>query len=324
MFSTIFGQDPAIQTLKRALARGKLHHAYRFEGPSGVGKERTALALGQALVCTVSTVEGCGECAACRRVLHFSKDAPVVPQHPDVLFVARGLYPPPLVTARETTGISVEQIRKIVLPRVGYGPHEGRGLLVVIRDADELTTAAANALLKTLEEPHAGVHFVLLTSAPNRLLDTIRSRTQAVRFAPLPESVIRQILREHGKSEAAAPFANGSAQAALDFADPAFLAATEALIQKIQRAIAAETMEPGLELAAELPKDRDQVATLLQAYCQALSFQVREVARTEPDRAAELSRRFLSVGRAVDALEHNVSPVLAVEAMFVELRSTLH
>jgi len=328
VFRAILGQDPAIQTLKRALTRGKLHHAYRFEGPAGVGKELTALALAQALVCTQSSLsgpnpeEGCGQCSACRRAVHFSKDEPRVPQHPDVVLVAKGLYPPPLVTARESTGISVEQIRKVVLPRVGYGPHEGRGLLVLIRDAEDLTTAAANALLKTLEEPHSGVHFVLLTSAPNRLLDTILSRTQAVRFGPLSEANIRQILRDQGKDEAAAAFANGSVQAALEYADPARLAKVSELIRRMNEATAAETIEAGLELAGELPKDRDQVSALLEAYCQALALEARMVVAQRPDYAAELASNYRCAGRAIAALERNVTPLVAVEAMLVELRQS--
>jgi DNA polymerase III subunit delta' len=328
VFQAILGQDPAIQTLQRALTRGKLHHAYRFEGPPGVGKERTALALGQALVCTQTPhtgsnpEAGCGQCSACRRAVHFSNDDPRVPQHPDIVLVAKGLYPPPLVTARETTGISVEQIRKVVLPRVGYGPHEGRGLLVLIRDAEDLTVAAANALLKTLEEPHSGVYFVLLTSAPNRLLDTILSRTQAVRFGLLSEANIRHILREQGKDEAAAAFANGSAQAALEYADPTRLAKTEELIRRVQAASAADTIEAGLELAGELPKDREQVSALLAAYCQALALEARGVVGTRPDLAAEFARNYACAGRAIAALERNVTPLVVVEAMLVELRQS--
>src|SRR3954468_1892608 len=93
-FDAILGQPTAVRTLKTALASERLHHAYRFEGPDGVGKERAAFALAQALVCTVSPNVGCGECSACRRAVSLSDDAPAVPRHPDVVLVERGLYPP--------------------------------------------------------------------------------------------------------------------------------------------------------------------------------------------------------------------------------------
>src|SRR5690606_21596999 len=95
VFEGISGQPTAIQTLRQALARGRVHQAYRFEGTNGVGNERAALALAQSLLGTESgeTGEGCGACSACRRVVVFSELPPHVPKHPDVLVVARGLYP---------------------------------------------------------------------------------------------------------------------------------------------------------------------------------------------------------------------------------------
>src|SRR5687768_2908308 len=115
-FDAILGQDVALQTLKVALASGRLHHAYRFEGPDGVGKERAAFALAQALVCTRQPNVGCGECSACTRAVALSDDEPMVPRHPDVVLIERGLYPPAVLgrASPETTGIGVEQVRRIV------------------------------------------------------------------------------------------------------------------------------------------------------------------------------------------------------------------
>src|SRR5688572_8454452 len=117
VFDSIVGQPTAVETLKQALARGRLHHAYRFEGPEGVGKERVAFALAQSLVCTAGGVLGCGQCSACRRTLTLSDDEPRVPQHPDVVLIERGLYPAATLgrSSPETTGIGVEQVRRIVL-----------------------------------------------------------------------------------------------------------------------------------------------------------------------------------------------------------------
>src|SRR5262249_61614469 len=165
---------------------------------------------------------GCGECSACRRALTFSSEEPRLPLHPDVVLVQRGLYPPALLggSASEATGISVEQIRRVVLTRAAYRSHEQRALVFIVRDAEELTASAANALLNTLEEPAPHPHFVLLTSRPHRLLDTIRSRTLPVRFGPLPDALVVKILERHGLSPAHAALAQGSASHALDLADP--------------------------------------------------------------------------------------------------------
>src|SRR4051812_48064913 len=99
LLSTVLGQSGAIGTLERALRTGKVHHAYRFEGPNGVGKEMTAFALAQALVCATPAPEGhvhhaCGRCSACTRAVTFSSEPPQVPLHPDVVIVERGLYSP--------------------------------------------------------------------------------------------------------------------------------------------------------------------------------------------------------------------------------------
>ena len=93
----VLGQTAAVGTLERALATGKVHHAYRFEGPSGVGKEMTAFAFAQALVCTTPPPSGiayqaCGTCSACTRAVTLTAEAPRVPIHPDVVVLERGLY----------------------------------------------------------------------------------------------------------------------------------------------------------------------------------------------------------------------------------------
>ena len=138
MFSHILGQEPALQTLTRALDSRHVHHAYRFEGPPGVGKELAAFALAQALVCEGPGPRACEKCSACRRALRITEEEPHVPAHPDVILLQRGLYRG-RITANEATGISIEQVRRMVLERVGYGPHEGRARVFIVRDADELT-----------------------------------------------------------------------------------------------------------------------------------------------------------------------------------------
>lgn len=317
-FDGVLGQPTAVETLQRALRTGRVHHAYRFEGPEGVGKERTAFALAQALLCANGT--GCGQCSACRRVSTLSEQAPHVPLHPDVILVGRGLYSGTLLTAKESTGISVEQIRRLVLGRVGFPPHEGKALVVIVRDADELTISAANALLKTLEEPHAGVHFVLLTHRPNRLLDTVRSRTLAVRFGPLPEAALHTILTERGASLESAEFAQGSAGVALSWAEGNERDELEAFGQALEVAVRSPDLAAALEFAADLPRDRHVLVARLLGYAQLLATANRREVRQDPERALATALRYESVANAVDALERNAAPALAIEGMLAELR----
>ena len=129
-FARILGHERQKDILRRALAGGRLAHAYLFEGPEGVGKRLMALALVRAVFCPEG---GCGVCAACRKVDHHN--------HPDL-----HLLEP------DGTLIKIEQIRAIQ-KELSYRPLEARKKVCLIDSADRMNQAAGNALLKTLEEP---------------------------------------------------------------------------------------------------------------------------------------------------------------------------
>jgi DNA polymerase-3 subunit delta' len=321
-FGDILGQAPAVETLERALRSGRLHHAYRFEGPAGVGKELAALALAQALVCETTEPGACGKCSACRRAVTVTSDELRVPVHPDVVIVERGLYKGVLGSgASEATGIGIEQIRRVVLGRVGFAPHEGRALVFIVRHADELTVQAANALLKTLEEPHDKTYFLLVTSRPTRLLDTIRSRTLPVRFGPLPDSVVAEILRKRGLDPAVAPLAQGSAALAIELAEPDAKKERDDFVTAARAAVSAPDLVPGIRFAESRPKERDGVRDQLSFLAQALATDGRLLVAKDPDTAERRAREHALVLAAMDAVEKNVQPGLALEAMVIKLRS---
>lgn len=320
-FDSIRDQAPAIQTLRAALARGRVHHAYRFEGPEGVGKERAAFALAQALLCERSSGEGCGSCSACTRAVTLAAEEPRVPLHPDVVLVERGLYPSSIVSASEATGISVEQVRRVVLGRAGYPPHEGRALVFIIREAHELTVQAANALLKTLEEPIPRVHFVLLTSEPKRLLDTIRSRTLAIRFGPLSDATITEILEARGAPTRLAPLAEGSAALALRLADSESLERHEGFARAALEALAAPDLATGLSFAEARAHDRDTLKSQLGFLSHQLAARVKQLLDTAPEAAEREAVRHELVLQALRDLDKNAQPGLVLEAMLIRLRS---
>jgi len=316
--SDVLGQEPALQTLYHALDSGRVHHAYRFEGPAGVGKEMAALGLAQALVCEAGGKRACTKCSACLRALSFSTEDPCVPAHPDVVILQRGLYRG-RISANEATGISIEQVRRMVLERAGYRPHEGHALIFIVRDADELTVSAANALLKTLEEPGQSTHFILLTSRPNRLLDTIRSRTLPVRFSPLSESLVAQILESKGLSREVAPLAQGSVALALELASEDAIQERNEFVAGAKAAIAARDLAPGIKFA-EARRERDHLRSLLSFLAQSWALSARELVGSAVEEAEKCALRHRVVLSAMQDVERNVSPALALEAMIVRLR----
>ena len=207
-FAEILGQGRAVAQVRGAWLAGRMPQAYCFTGPEGVGKRTTALALAQALNCLApapgaarSTVgDACGSCVPCRKI--------AAGHHPDVTIVQ------PL----DKSVIGIDQIRELTA-RAGLRPYEGRAKVWLLDPADLMQEPAANALLKTLEESVGAALFVLITATPSALLPTIRSRCQSVRFEPLGETDLREILLRHGRSPeevgVAAALAGGSAARAL-------------------------------------------------------------------------------------------------------------
>jgi DNA polymerase III subunit delta' len=202
-FSEIVGQERAVRTLQETLRSGRIPNAYLFEGPWGVGKTRTALALAAALVCRTESDEACGTCDACLRVARF--------QHPDVRFLFPVMTdaddpesigetlqevandPHHVFTYEKASSIRIG-ITRDILKELAYRPYEGRRRVIVLRDADRMREDQYSAMLKSLEEPGASTLWVLTTARPHRLPPTIRSRCLKVRFRALSETEIEGYL----------------------------------------------------------------------------------------------------------------------------------
>ena len=327
LLSSVVGQATAVDTLRRALASDHVHHAYLFEGPDGVGKELAAFGLAQALVCerrSPGQPDACGTCHACIRAVPRPEERR--PVHPDVTVLERGLYEPTTIGRRtpETQDVSIDQVRTLVLARAAFPPHEGRAKVFLVRRAEELSASAANALLKTLEEPGARTHFVLLTAVPDALLPTIRSRTLRVRFGALPDDNVAALLRARGvaEPEAIARIAAGSMSAAVLASDPEASAQREKFVSRALAALDARSLSAALELAEEAKKvTKDVLVGQLESFAQALGAKARSTAAA-PGRAAETAaaRHALAL-LAVRQLDGNASAQLAFEAMMIRMRS---
>ncbi len=241
----------------------------------------------------------------------------MVPGHPDVLLVGRAVYPPNLIGgATEATGISVEQVRRIVMPRVGMPPHEAKHLVIIIRGAEDLTIAAANALLKTLEEPGKGVHFILLTSRPAQLLDTVLSRSLAVRFGALPEDAMRTLLTKEGIPEELLELSQGSLAKARDLSEPSSREAREAFLDALDRALEEGHTAAALDFADARPDGRHQLLDLLSHV--ATTFAAR--ARTGNDLRLWAERHRV-ISKSIRHIEANASPALVLESMVGQLKN---
>lgn len=170
-FDSVVGQQHIVSTLEHAITEGRLSHAYLFCGPRGTGKTTMARILAKALLCRnaeaarAEGASGCmpdGTCEECELIAEGN--------HPDVYEL----------DAASRTG--VDNVREEIINSVNFAPVRGKYKIYIIDEVHMLTTAAFNALLKTLEEPPAHVIFVLCTTDPQKILETILSRCQRFDF----------------------------------------------------------------------------------------------------------------------------------------------
>ena len=215
-WSDVLDQQRVVDALRRAIDGDRVAHAYLFYGPDGAGKRAVALAFAQALQCEQEGSAVCGQCTACRKVhrlvhpdVHVLLPQPSDADADDVAerlqrlaahpyaavdFVRRPSLTDATASSNKQAFYSVGRIHEELRRPMSYRPLEGRYKVVVLTDAEMMRVEAANAFLKLLEEPGARTVFVLTTSRPDRLLPTILSRCQRLRFDPLPAETIEHAL----------------------------------------------------------------------------------------------------------------------------------
>jgi DNA polymerase-3 subunit delta' len=206
MFEGITGHDFQKNILRRAARENLVSHSYLFTGPDGVGKKLIAVGFAKLLNCVGggrASDERC-ECASCRKI---EKGI-----HPDVI----------LIEFAGVKNIKVEQVRDEIEERLYLRPFEGRYKIVIVDESERMNQSAQNAFLKTLEEPPPGSVIILVSSHPDYLLPTLRSRCQTIEFNALPEELIVGVLRERSDMPSdqallTSRLSGGSIGKALDF-----------------------------------------------------------------------------------------------------------
>ena len=176
-FKDIIGHQDEVLFLQNALRNNRIAHAYLFYGPDGVGKEYCAMQFATALLCEKPVdSEACGKCSSCVRVQHQT--------HPNLIRV---------VQKESDTFLKIDTIRE-VRKEMGLKAFEGTRRIYLIPEADRMMPQAANALLKTLEEPSENVILILIATDLTTILPTIISRCQLVRFYRLSRELIKSQL----------------------------------------------------------------------------------------------------------------------------------
>lgn len=219
MFDTLVGNRAVKDILQRLLASKRIPNALLFAGAEGVGKKQFALQLAKAFVCQdPRQVEGCDKCAACRRadVFVFPKPDAKGEEYDEVFFSEHADVGMVIPFNRNLRVGAIRQLER----EANFLPYEAQARCFIIEDADKMTDAASNALLKTLEEPPATSYIFLISARPDTLLPTIRSRCQMIRFSLASVAEIERHLgkvREMPTADAAlaARFSGGTVGQAL-------------------------------------------------------------------------------------------------------------
>jgi DNA polymerase III subunit delta' len=347
-FQEVVGHRRMLSLLSRAIARDTLTPSLVLSGPEGVGKRLTAMAIAQTLNCTSVKqtprgvthdsndpgsasglmLDACGKCSSCLRIVRGA--------HPDVETIEPG----------ENNSIKIDQVRQAI-ERAVFRPFEGRRRVTIIDQADALVAPAQNALLKTLEEPLPASVFILVTSRPDTLLPTVRSRCAVLRFGRLQVAEVAEVLERregysHADALAAAAASDGSVRRALDIEAGEFSDARTDAEDLLQ--VAGRDPRTRLEHGKDLLKgggaaslEREHLTARLQALGSVLRDLGLLASGADARLLANLDRRpaldalskslggdrveraFNAVTRAQEALDRNVSPKVVADWLAINV-----
>lgn len=322
-FLDIYGHERQIAILKKAIAQKRVGHAYLFSGINGAGKRTLAGEFAKALNCERADTlhDACEKCSSCLKARHAS--------HADIIFIAA-----------EGQFIRINAIREIQ-ERMKFKPLEGGWRAVIIDDADKMNDHAANALLKTLEEPSAANILILVSSRPYSLPATIISRCRHMRFNPLPAIAVSRFLGEQRgmdrqKASLLAGLSGGSIGKALEL-DQEDIAAYRAEIMQLLMKARKDDPISLLNLVSNFGQDKKKIKQGMDivSSCFRDALILKETRKAEmllnadhPSFINTLARRLSGeqilqniflVARAWGTIELNVNKTLTLETMAFKL-----
>ena len=319
-FREIYGHEKQIAILKNAMAKNRIAHAYLFYGMEGIGKRTTASVFARALNCGAEEPP-CDACPSCRKAEHKN--------HPDIITIAA-----------EGQFIKIGAVKELQ-ERMTFRPSEGRRRVFIMPEADRMNAAAANALLKTLEEPSAGNTLLLTTARPYALPMTILSRCQHLRFTPLAREEVERYLREKEAldTQAAAVIAasaGGSIGKALEMNREDYLTMRNTILDGLSSDGPDDPLHR-LAFAGRFGTEREEILERLRilktCYRDALVFHETK----EPDRlifqdrigviravsgrlsGGDLLHNIAAIEAAAGAIDKNANKTLTLETMVIKL-----
>ncbi|MBQ9886339.1 MAG: DNA polymerase III subunit delta' [Lachnospiraceae bacterium] len=322
-FSGITGHERIIEYFRHSIENHKISHSYILSGEDGVGKMMVARAFAQALLCENYDGDSCGKCHSCVR---FESD-----NHPDVIYLKH-----------EKSSIGVDDVRAALVGDIQIKPYDGKYKIYIIDEAELMTPAAQNAILKTIEEPPSYAVIILLTNNEDIFLPTILSRCITLKLRPLDDRLVKEALQgRYGLSEydadIFASFARGSIGQALK------LSKSEGFAQMISRVLQVlkhiyemdisellkfinELKDSGIDLisALEFMQIWYRDVLLFKATKDTSMFIFKDEYRYIMNTANTVSFGGLdnilkAIEKAKTRLNANVNPELAMELMFITI-----
>jgi DNA polymerase-3 subunit delta' len=311
-------KDPIRAELRQARQTGRVHSAYLFEGPAGTGKSETALWFARLLLCAAEEPDPCERCRECLRSALRDDDGHARPDHPDLIWVEP-----------EGPNLRIDQVRSLqrALQLVA---NEGGWRVGLLLGADRLRTEAANALLKTLEEPPPQTTLVLVAERSEALPRTVRSRVVRLRFLVEPEEEVTEALLAGGipatDARIAAALGGGTHEGAREWIEENGETARDfvAWVEEASARTDSEILEFALGFRGGGEEIRRRTELFLDVHAAVTRFRVEEA--VEGERSEEVERWLRQVDRSADARRElrrrNLNPQLLVESLLFDMKGT--
>lgn len=314
------------QLLQRSMRKNRISHAYLFSGDRGTGKKDMTLHLAKSLFCKHMREDEnpCNECIDCKRIAQV--------QHPNVYYV-------------EPDGLSIKKHQMEALQKEFYKTGvESNQKLYIISEIDKMTDSAANSLLKFMEEPHQETYAILLTTSPNKVLPTIKSRCQMLTFIPLAQKIVQDqlIKKEFNPSIAVlASYVSNNIEEAISLCESDWFAQARRLVIKLYETIHFEFSSFFIYLQKEfLPhfEDREQIQLALKmlfyVYKEGIQFAngslkvgsfydemgLRGQSNHKPISIKKIIRSMNYITEASNKIQSHVSPQVALEELAIKLQ----